>query len=195
MVSKNQDRIFVCSSLSNGEVITTSDGHLRHRSSTNVNWDCTSMNFHLNTVVLQASIYAVLLCNRTFGTSVGHPIKTYLYQLCADTRCSQEDLPEAIDKYGWQERVRESVHAAQLNNDDGIKCLGEIYEQFCGLKIFPTNFFDDSIDTQNSIFSPIYLMIPRIQGIYREFVKLRINFSESRIKFSKEFSRLQVGYD
>ena len=41
----------------------------------------------------------------------GQPARTYIQQLCADTGCSLEDLPEAMDdREGWQERVRE-IHA------------------------------------------------------------------------------------
>ena len=36
------------------------------------------------------------------------PARTYLQQLCADTRCNQEDLPGAMDdRDGWRERVRD----------------------------------------------------------------------------------------
>ena len=38
----------------------------------------------------------------------GRPVKTYIQQLCTDTGCSLEDLPEAMDdREGWRERVRE----------------------------------------------------------------------------------------
>ena len=38
----------------------------------------------------------------------GRPARTYIQQLCADTGCSLEDLPEAMDdREGWWERVRE----------------------------------------------------------------------------------------
>ena len=36
------------------------------------------------------------------------PTRTYIQQLCADTGCSPEDLPEAMDdREGWWERVRD----------------------------------------------------------------------------------------
>ena len=36
------------------------------------------------------------------------PAQTYRQQLCADTACSPEDLPEAMnDREGWRERVRD----------------------------------------------------------------------------------------
>ena len=38
----------------------------------------------------------------------GRPTRTYIQQVCADTGCSSEDLPEAMnDREGWQERFRE----------------------------------------------------------------------------------------
>ena len=41
----------------------------------------------------------------------GRPARTYIQQLCADTGCSPEDLPEAMDdREGWRERVRD-IHA------------------------------------------------------------------------------------
>ena len=38
----------------------------------------------------------------------GQPARTYIQQLCADTGCSPEDLPEAMDdREGWRETVRD----------------------------------------------------------------------------------------
>ena len=38
----------------------------------------------------------------------GWPARTYIQQLCEDTGCSPEDLPEAMkDREEWQERVRD----------------------------------------------------------------------------------------
>ena len=38
----------------------------------------------------------------------GRPTRTYIQQLCEDTGCSPEDLPEAMnDREKWQERVRD----------------------------------------------------------------------------------------
>ena len=38
----------------------------------------------------------------------GRPARTYMQQLCVNTVCSLEDLPEVmVDRNGWQERVRE----------------------------------------------------------------------------------------
>ena len=51
----------------------------------------------------------ILLCTSSHGwAKAGRPARTYIQQLCADTGCSLEDLPEAIDdRGGWWERVRE----------------------------------------------------------------------------------------
>ena len=46
----------------------------------------------------------VLLRNPTYG----RPARTYIQQLCEDTGCSPEDLPEAMnDREKWWERVRD----------------------------------------------------------------------------------------
>ena len=49
----------------------------------------------------------VLLWTPTHGRAkVGRPARTYIQQLCEDTGCSPEDLPEAMnDREKWRERV------------------------------------------------------------------------------------------
>ena len=43
----------------------------------------------------------------------GRTARTYIQQLCADTRCNLEDLPETMDdREGWRERVGE-IHAGE----------------------------------------------------------------------------------
>ena len=51
----------------------------------------------------------VLLWTPTYGREkAGRPARTYIQQLCEDTGCSPEDLPEAInDREKWRERVRD----------------------------------------------------------------------------------------
>ena len=51
----------------------------------------------------------VLLWTPTYGRAkAGRPARTYIQQLCEDTGCSPEDLPEAMnDKEKWRERVRD----------------------------------------------------------------------------------------
>ena len=51
----------------------------------------------------------VLLWTPTYGRAkAGRPAQTYIQQLCQDTGCSPEDLPEAMnDREKWQERVRD----------------------------------------------------------------------------------------
>ena len=55
----------------------------------------------------------VLLWTPTYGrVKSGRPARTYIQQLCEDTGCSPEDLPEAMnDREKWRERVRD-VHAS-----------------------------------------------------------------------------------
>ena len=50
----------------------------------------------------------VLLWTLTYGCAkAGRPARTHIQQLCEDTGCSPEDLPEAMnDKEKWRERVR-----------------------------------------------------------------------------------------
>ena len=47
----------------------------------------------------------VLLWTSALGRAkAGRPARTYIQQLCADTECSPEDLPKAMDdREGWRE--------------------------------------------------------------------------------------------
>ena len=51
----------------------------------------------------------VLLWTFIYGrVKAGRPARTYVEQLCEDTECSPEDLPEAMkDREKWRERVRD----------------------------------------------------------------------------------------
>ena len=51
----------------------------------------------------------VLLWNLTYGQAkAGRPARTYIQQLCEDTGCNPEDLPEAMnDGEKWREMVRD----------------------------------------------------------------------------------------
>ena len=51
----------------------------------------------------------VLLWTPTYGRAkAGRPARTYIQQLCEDTGCSPEDMPEAMnDREKWRERVRD----------------------------------------------------------------------------------------
>ena len=51
----------------------------------------------------------VLLWTPTYGRAkAGRTARTYIQQLCEDTGCSPEDLPEAMnDREKWQKRVRD----------------------------------------------------------------------------------------
>ena len=54
----------------------------------------------------------VLLWTPAHGCAgVGRPARTYIQQLCEDTGCNPEDLPEAMDdREKWRETVRD-IHA------------------------------------------------------------------------------------
>ncbi len=45
----------------------------------------------------------------TYGQAkAGRPARTYIQQLCEDTGCNPEDLPEAMnDREKWRERIRD----------------------------------------------------------------------------------------
>ena len=62
----------------------------------------------------------VLLWTPAYGRAkAGRPARTYIQQLCEDTGCSPEDLPEAMnDREKWRERVRISVLAARHDDDE-----------------------------------------------------------------------------
>ena len=51
----------------------------------------------------------VLLWTLTYGRAkAGRPARIYIQQVCEDTECSPEDLPEAMnDREKWRERVRD----------------------------------------------------------------------------------------
>ena len=51
----------------------------------------------------------VLLWTPTYGRAkAGRPVRKYIQQLCEDTGCSPEDLPEAMNDWEkWRERVRD----------------------------------------------------------------------------------------
>ena len=62
----------------------------------------------------------VLLWTPPHGrTKAGRPARTYIQQLCADTGCSPEDLPEAMDNREGGERGSEiSVLIVRHDNED-----------------------------------------------------------------------------
>ena len=51
----------------------------------------------------------VLLWNAAYGQAkAGWPARTYIQQLCEDTGCNPEDMPEAMNDWEkWRERVRD----------------------------------------------------------------------------------------
>ena len=57
----------------------------------------------------EAVMYSVLLWTPTYSRAkAGRPARTCIQQLCEDTGCSPEDLPEVMnDREKWRERVRD----------------------------------------------------------------------------------------
>ena len=70
----------------------------------------------------------ILLWTPTHGPNdIGEPAKTRIVQLCADTGCSQEDWPGAIDyRDRWRERERECLGTRCHKRDLMIAGLEEI---------------------------------------------------------------------
>ena len=64
-------------------------------------------------------ISGVFLWTPSYGRAkAGRPARTYVQQLCEDTGCSPEDLPEAVnDREKWRERIRD-IPAAAADDDD-----------------------------------------------------------------------------
>ena len=62
----------------------------------------------------------VLLWTPAYGQAkAGGPARTYIQQLCDDTGCNPEDLPEAMnDRETWRERSGISMLAARHDDDD-----------------------------------------------------------------------------
>ena len=54
----------------------------------------------------------ILQCTPTYGRAkAGRPTGIYIQQLCEDTGCCPEDLPEAMnDREKWREKIRD-IHA------------------------------------------------------------------------------------
>ena len=71
----------------------------------------------------------VLLWTPSDGRAkAGWPARTYMQQLCADTGCSPEDLPEVMDdRDGWRERVSD-IHADSVTA--WWWCIVHIYESW-----------------------------------------------------------------
>ena len=86
----------------------------------------------------------VLLWTPTYGRAkAGRPARTYIQQLCEDTGCSPEDLPEAMNyREKWRESVRDIRVGGDDDDDDDQKILTvqirqEIYYSFVCHELFP----------------------------------------------------------
>ena len=70
----------------------------------------------------------ILLWTPTYGQAkAGRPTRTYIQQLCEDTGCNPEDLPEAMnDREKWRERARD-IRAGDTTWWWWWKCINKIY--------------------------------------------------------------------
>ena len=93
----------------------------------------------------------VLLWTPTYGRAkAGRPARTYIQQLCEDTGCSPEDMPEVInDREKWQERVRD------------IRASGTTWWWWWWVMVWPKAFEPSEKVTMNSKFAPF----PRNNGV------------------------------
>ena len=78
----------------------------------------------------------VLPWTPTYGRAkAGRPARTYIQQLCEDTGCSPEDLPEAMkDREKWRERVRDICASGMMMMM--IPVIESIFELICITKAF-----------------------------------------------------------
>ena len=85
----------------------------------------------------------VLLWTPTHGCArVGRPARTYIQQLCEDTGCNPEDLPEAMnDREKWRETVRDIRAGGAtwwwwllFSTNNSIQCYSFICTQLNGSK-------------------------------------------------------------
>ena len=67
------------------------------------------LRLKIDLVSYPARAEGMLLWTPAYGQSkAGRPARTYIQQLCDDTGCNPEDLPEAMnDRETWGERVRD----------------------------------------------------------------------------------------
>ena len=80
----------------------------------------------------------VLLWTPTYGwAKAGRPARTYIQQLCEDTGCSYEDLPEAMnDREKWRERGSGiSLLAAQHDDDDDDEYSSSLKNKYQNISI------------------------------------------------------------
>ena len=96
----------------------------------------------------------VLLWTPTYGRAkAGRPARTYIQQLCEDTGCSPEDLPEAMnDREKWRERVRD------------IRAIGTTWwwwYSYCNYHyiLFSFRYFFSVIKTMFTVSSPQFFWI------------------------------------
>ena len=121
----------------------------------------------------------VLLWTPTHGRAKARrPAWTYIQQLCEDTGCWPEDLPEAMnDKEKWKERVRD-IRATSTTwwwwwffSDDGM--------HICLLNIQVSKWLSQWIQS-----------VVQLPGLFQKSLQILVHFSS--IFFSKYFVNVQM---
>ena len=79
----------------------------------------------------------VLLWTPAYGQSkAGRPARTYIQQLCDDTGCNPEGLPEAMnDRETWRKRVRDISVLAAGHDDDDCYTYYEMTDKFLWFQV------------------------------------------------------------
>ena len=121
----------------------------------------------------------VLLWTPTYGQAkAGRPAQTYIQQLCEDTGCSSEDLPEAMnDREKWRERVRD------------IRASGMTWWWWYIYIIF-----EDPISLKNTLFFLFFFFLSQDKKIrLKSFIKANYNRKiKNKTKRRPDFKSLDL---
>ena len=114
----------------------------------------------------------VLLWTPTHGCArVGRPARTYIQQLCEDTGCNPEDLPEAMnDREKWRETVRD------------IRAGGATWWWWCWIMYIW--YINMNNYAEMNLYIYIYIYIYKVQ-----WVTCHLNYSKMKIILSSHFTR------
>ena len=140
-----------------------------------------------NLVRLPGSFLSIRFVN---VPSIGRPAKTYVYQFCTDTGCSQEDLPEEMqDRDRWWERKSPETPCYENENDDDtyfvfFLCISRLLPKTCKIKNF--------IHSENHQFMGFHETINKLidfNGMLNRWgLSYAMGFFPTRISFKYESS-------
>ena len=133
----------------------------------------------------------------------GRPARTYTQQLCEDTGCSPEDLPEAMsDREIWRERVRD-IRAGGMTwwyGDDYVDAKSKVLCDCQAKKLVSLNALESSvyfilIFTHTLIYVYIYIYIYIYINVLPAIVGRTALFSLGRTtSLGEEKLRIQTSY-